>query len=296
MEPRATANAWKPEAARIRLGKIVYTNVWPVFYRFPPETLRGRVRMVTGTPAELNRSLGEGAIDAAAISSFAYAKHADRLLLLPDLSVSSRSAVGSLLLFTKLPLSERLPERIALTNASATTVNLLKILMEKRYRHTPEYADMPPDLHTMMEHCDAAMLIGDDAIRARLSDHPYFVSDLGLLWKEWTGIGMTFAVWAVRDEWAALNPGAVSLLHEALLSSKKEGLRFPADLLDQAVREIGGTETFWRNYFTNLVYDFGEEQEKGLALYFSYAHEMGLLPQVPPLRVWRHHKLIRVNE
>jgi chorismate dehydratase len=291
-----TASGRNDGLAPIRMGKIVYTNVWPVFYRFPPDSIASRVRMITDTPASLNRSLAEGMIEASAISSFAFALNADKLLLLPNLSVSSLSSVGSLFLFTKAPLEERLPSRIALTNTSATTVTLLKILMEKRYGHTPEYVQMPPDLDAMMASCDGALLIGDDAIRARLSQHRYAMADLGYLWKEWTGLGMTFAVWAVREQWADSNPDDVRLLHMALLASKEEGLSLPPDLIAKAVHEIGGDSLFWRNYFLNLVYDFGEEQARGLSLYLSYAHDIGLLPSVPELRLWGQHKLMRVNE
>ncbi|WP_274364510.1 menaquinone biosynthetic enzyme MqnA/MqnD family protein [Paenibacillus thermotolerans] len=296
MLPKLTQTKAGTETESIRMGKIVYTNVWPVFYGFPQHQMEDKVELITGTPAELNGMLASGEIDAAAVSSFAYAKHSDKLLLLPDLSVSSRGAVGSLLLFSKKPLHEYMPERIALTNASATSVHLLKVIMAKRYRHNPEYVAMPPDLDSMLESCDAALLIGDDAIKASWREHGLFVSDLGQMWKDWTGHGMTYAVWAVREQWVKRHPEQAALLHQALISSKRDGLRLPAALLDTAVERIGGDSAYWRRYFSNLVYEFGEEQAKGLSLFFSYAYELGLLPDIPSLRVWRHPNVMRVNE
>lgn len=295
----AKTNDERDPAGAIRLGKIVFTNVWPVFYEFPPRELSDRVRVTTETPTRLNAALSAGEIDAASISSFAYAKHADELLLLPGLSVGATGAVNSLFLFTKQPLEERLPERIALATTSATTVHLLKIIMAKRYEHRPEYVEMPPDLETMMNTCDAALLIGDDAIRAGWNveaSAAYHRYDLCTLWTEWTGYGMTFAVWAVREAWAAANAEAARTLHEGLLASKREGVRLPEALLDEAVRAIGGTRDYWRFYFDQLHYDFDERHRQGLELYFRLAHELGFLENTPPLRMWRYPQELQVNE
>jgi len=286
------------EAQDIRLGKIVFTNVWPVFFGFPPAGLESRIRVTTQTPTQLNAALSVGEIDVASISSFAYAKNADKLLLLPDLSVSAKGSVGSLFLFTRRPLTEALPQRIALATTSATTVHLLKIIMAKRFEFIPEYVDMAPNLDTMMDTCDAALLIGDDAIREcrtgeRLGLYRY---DLCTLWTEWTGFGMTFAVWAVREEWARAREADAALVHEALLASKREGTKLPEALLDEAARAVGGSREFWLTYFGNLIYDFGPEQRQGLELYFRFAHELGYLESAPPLRVWRNPKMTQVTE
>jgi len=282
----------------IRLGKIVFTNVWPVFYGFPPAGLESRIRVTTQTPTELNAALSRGEIDVASISSFAYAKHADKLLLLPELSVGAKGAVGSLFLFAKRPLAEALPERIALATTSATTVHLLKIIMAKRFEFTPSYVDMPPNLDTMMDTCDAALLIGDDAIRASgpAEARGFHRYDLCTLWTEWTGFGMTFAVWAVREAWAAERASDAALVHEALLACKRAGKRLPDDLLDEAIRKVGGDRPFWRGYFGQLDYDFGTSQRQGLELYFRFAHELGFLDSAPPLRVWRNPNVTQVNE
>jgi len=282
----------------IRLGKIVFTNVWPVFYGVPPEELQDRLQVTTKPPTELNAALSRGDVDAASISSFAYAMHADKLLLLPGLSVSAKGSVGSLFLFAKRPLGEALPKRIALATTSATTVHLLKIIMAKRFEHEPEYVDMAPDLDAMMNACDAALLIGDDAIRASWSGagNAYYRYDLCTLWTEWTGLGMTFAVWAVREAWARERPEDAETIRRALLASKEEGTKFPPALLDEAVRAVGGDRAFWLSYFKQIQYDFGEEQRQGLELYYRYAHELGYLERIPPLRIWRNPNVTQVSE
>lgn len=274
----------------MNVGHIAYTNAWPITFGFPPAGWGERVRLLSAKPNELNALLADGSIDAASVSSFAYARHADDLLLLPDLSVSAAGEVRSILLFAKEPFSQKLPSRIALTNASATSIHLLKMMMFFRYDHQPEYITMHPRLDEMMASCDAALLIGDDAIRSGWENHGYYVYDLGAVWREWTGIGMTFAVWTVRKSWAEAHPDELMEICEALIASKNEGLRLPEAMLEKAVTQIGGTRSFWRTYFGGLTYDFGEEQMKGLRLYLEYAHKMGFLHNVPPLHVWRYPK------
>lgn len=275
----------------MNVGHIVYTNAWPITFAFPPEGWGGRVNVVTAKPSELNALLAAGSVDVASVSSFAYARHADHLMLLPDLSVSAEGEVRSILLFAKEPLSSRLPSRIAMTDASATSIHLLKMLMFFKYDHQPDYVTMHPSLEEMVSSCDAALLIGDDAIRSSWTDHGLFVYDLGALWREWTGTGMTFAVWAVRKSWAEAHSDELLEIHEALLESKVQGLRLPEPLLQAAVSRIGGMHAFWRTYFRGLTYDFGAEQMKGLRVYLDYAHRMGFLARIPPLHVWRHPKL-----
>jgi chorismate dehydratase len=278
------------------IGKISYTNSWPVFHNFHPSSLSYPAEMVSEVPAILNQGMAEGTIHVGALSSFAYAAASDRLLLLPDLSVSSEGPVKSILLFSRMPVQQLGNARIAVTNTSATSVNLLKILMEKAVHGKPEYISAEPDLDHMMDQADACLLIGDNAIRASWQNQGYIVTDLGELWNEWTGLSMTFAVWAVNREAANSKPKAIAEIAEAFAESKRRGIRELAPVIREACMAIGGTAAYWEGYFRNLCYDFGERQQEGLNLYFRYAYEMGLLPQEVKMELWSHNLLTRVKE
>jgi len=278
------------------IGKISYTNSWPVFYNFHPSALKSPAEMVTEVPAILNRGMSQGSIHVGALSSFAYAEASDRLLLLPDLSVSSDGPVKSIMLFSRAPLTEVANGIIAVTNTSATSVNLLKIILEKAFGGKPQYISSDPNLEDMMEIADACLLIGDQAIKASWEDQGYIVTDLGELWKEWTGLGMTFAVWAVNREAAEEKQEAIAEIVDAFAASKKLGCQNLAPIVKDACSAIGGTEAYWYGYFRNLCYDFGERQQKGLNLYFRYAYELGLLQQEVKMELWNHNLLTRVKE
>jgi chorismate dehydratase len=270
----------------LRIGRIDYTNVWPVFHHFDPGSLRYPAEQVSEMPASLNRKLREGDIDVAAISSFAYGASSDAYYLLPNLSVSALGRVQSILLFLKSPLEKVIHGKIALTTTSATSVNLLKIIMKKFYGGDPVYEDSEPSLERMLDQADAALLIGDHAIRASWMNRGYRVLDLGEIWNVWTGHWMTFALWAVRREAADTRPEAVASIYDGLMESKRRVSRDIEPIVSKALRQIGGTAAYWRGYFHNLFHDFGPEQQAGLILYFRYARELGLMEGEASLTEW----------
>lgn len=280
----------------ILIGKIKYTNVWPVFHYFEASRLPLPASLVTEVPSRLNRRMLEHTLDLSPVSSFSYGYGSEELLLLPDLSVSTDGPVHSILVFSRKPLKEIRNGTFALTNTSATSVNLLKIIMERAYEGKPTYWDSEPVLEKMMENSDAALLIGDHAIQASWKDHGYIVTDLGEVWREWTGYGMTFAVWAVQRSLAEQYPEFVSAVCEAFQTSKAKSLSNLKPLADEAMTQIGGTASYWNHYFHNLRYDFPEHRQAGLALYFAYARELGLLDHEVRMNIWNDNKLIRVKE
>lgn len=270
----------------LRIGRIDYANVWPVFHYFDPESLRFPAEQVAEMPAVLNRKLREGDIDVAAVSSFAYGASSESYYLLPDLSVSALGRVGSILLFLKSPLEKVVHGKIALTTTSATSVNLLKIIMNKFYGGDPVYEFAEPSLERMLANADAALLIGDHAIRASWSNRKYRMLDLGEIWHIWTGNWMTFALWAVRKETADSRPEEVMSIYEGLMESKRRASRDMEPIVTKAVRQIGGSPDYWQEYFRNLYHDFGSEQQAGLMLYFRYARELGLMEGDVRLTDW----------
>lgn len=280
------------EKQRIQIGRIDYTNVWPAFFYFDEHAVADEVDMVHQVPSGLNQGMAEGRIDIAPISSFAYALHHDKLMLLPDLSVSAYGAVKSILLFHKKPLHELKKSRIALPNTSATSVHLLKIMLRYCFQADPDYFYAPPLLENMMKDADAALLIGDDAIYSSWKYENYEVTDLGELWRRWTGEWMSFAVWAVRKEAIDQQPDLVDRIHKAFLNSKQKSLQNLHPLAAKAQEKLGGNQTYWLDYFQNLSYDFNGLHSRGLSLYYQYAFEMGWLKQPVPIQIWANKSTV----
>src|SRR5690606_29028272 len=138
------------------------------------------------------------------------------LLVLPDLAVGSDGPVLSVNMVSTRPAWELDGARVALGSTSRTGVLLAQMLLADRYGVRPDYFVCPPELTQMLLEADAAVLIGDVALRARCEApaHGFTVIDLGQAWREWTGLPMVFAVWAARRDFAEAHPGAVKEVHE----------------------------------------------------------------------------------
>jgi chorismate dehydratase len=249
----------------IRLGRISYVNMAPVFYR-----LRYDVEEVAGVPTELNRLLIDGEIDLAPISSIAYARNAKRLRILPRLCVSSEGAVDSIQLVTRVPLGR--VRSIAITPESASSVVLTKVLLPNA-EHVPlEAADG----------ADAKLLIGDAALESAFQDPtPHY--DLGRLWLERTGLPMVFAVWAAPEP---VSPELPELEH-ALVASVRLARAEPERLASEASERYGYPAGFLARYFEKLRYSFGPRERAGLYTFFEMARDVGELDHVPELRFAR---------
>jgi chorismate dehydratase len=244
----------------IRLGRISYVNMAPVFHRLAVD-----VEEVHGVPTELNARLLAGEIDLAPISSIEYARNADRLRILPRLCVSSEGAVDSIQLVSRTPLEHI--DSVAVTPESATSVVLTKVLL-------PDVRLVPQD-----KKAEARLLIGDAALRSAFEDPtPHY--DLGRLWLERTGLPMVFAVWACPDP----PPAGVLELEEALVSSVRLARAEPEQLAFEASDRYGYPAGFLARYFEKLRYSFGPRERAGLITFFEMARDVGELERVPELR------------
>jgi chorismate dehydratase len=246
--------------AAVRLGRISYVNMAPVFFR-----LDAAVDEVQGVPTVLNRQLLAGELDIAPISSIEYARNAERLRILPRLCVSSEGAVDSIQLVSKTPLEH--VRTVAVTPESATSVVLTKVLL-------PEAMHVP-----LGESAEAKLLIGDAALKSAFEDPtPHY--DLGRLWQERTGLPMVFAVWAAPE------PVADGLLElqEALVASVRAARTEPETLAHEASQRYGYPPGFLARYFEKLRYSFGPRERAGLLTFLELAHEVGELDRVPELR------------
>ena len=244
----------------IRLGRIGYANMAPVFYRLDAE-----VDEIVGVPTDLNRALLAGECDLAPISSIEYARNAERLRILPRLCVSSEGAVDSIQLVSRTPL-ERV-RSIAVTPESATSVVLTKVLL-------PEAEHVP-----LGEEAEAKLLIGDAALKSAFEDPtPHY--DLGRLWLERTGLPMVFAVWAAPEP----APPGLTELEDALVASVRLARAEPERLAFEASERYGYPAGFLARYFEKLRYRFGPRERAGLLTFLELARDVGELETVPELR------------
>lgn len=272
---------------RPRLGHIQFLNCLPLYYGLVKNDVLLDVDLVKADPRDLAVSLVNGNLDIAPIPAIEYARHADDLVLLPDIAISSDGAVQSILLLSQVPAEQLGGATVALTASSRTSAVLTRILLERRWGVSAKFAEMPSDLGAMLREAEAALLIGDDALRAYW-DKPTGLTqyDLGTEWSAWTGLPMVYAVWAVRREFAASRPEAVCQVIGQLSDSLDYCRGHLDDISTYAARWEAFTETHFRSYFDALQFRFDPRYREGLRRYLEEAHGIGQLDRVPELAIF----------
>lgn len=271
---------------RPRVGHIQFINCFPLFYGLIEKKFLLEIDLIKGNPTDLNRMLEENILDLAPISSIAYARNYKEYYLMPDISVSADGDVKSIFLFSKVPITELHRKKIALTNISATSIALLRIIMGRYYNVNPEYFSSSPELGAMLVEADAALLIGDDALRARYKNYEgLYVYDLGREWKNFSGLPMVFAVWAIRKEFAEKNMEQIKLIRDTFADSMKFSLENIHNVAAKASQWEDFSADYLVEYFNSLRFDFDESKQEGLLEYYRQAVNQGLLAEVPPLDI-----------
>jgi predicted solute-binding protein len=189
------------------------------------------------------------------------------LEILRGAGIACRGPVRSILLVSKVdPRNIRV---LAADTSSRTSTQLARVLLARNYGVTPRLVACPPNLDAMLESADAAVIIGDPALRVDVDTVPHRVIDLGAEWTASTGLPMVFAVWAARKE--CVTPE----IERAFLSSCRFGLAHVEEIVHQEAAPRGLSETLAREYLTHRVHlELGEAEYRGLDLFLRYVAEL----------------------
>ncbi|HXA30574.1 MAG TPA: menaquinone biosynthesis protein [Candidatus Angelobacter sp.] len=288
VDTRPVPDTGAPLVRPVRLGRVDYINVLPVYLGL--ERNGTRCEVIKGVPTELNRQLDARRIDCAPVSAIEVARHAGAYAVLPGLSISSIGAVGSSMLISKVPASQLDGRSVALSTHSAASLAFFHILCAKLWRVTPRTVDAAPDLDSMLQSHDAAVLIGNPALSAvheaeRRGD--LHVVDLGAAWYELTGLPAVFALWALWRDWAAQQPDAVALLREDLERGRAWGLH-PDNheaLVARGAADTGLPAPDIDAYFAKQDYRLSEDHVRSVLRYFALLAELDLAPSLDHLEL-----------
>jgi len=289
----------------LRIGKIAYSNLFPIFYMLERECECFGYEFIEGVPSTLNRLLRSGEIDVSPSSSIEYLRSQNMYTLIDGHSLSSQGPVGSILLLSTLPIEKLEGKKILTSSQSETSIALLSIILKKFYKIqcTMTPTDKPVD--SLLTKGEAFLLIGDDALKAKkkvtgftpfltlpsTSHGPRgggdrwggYIYDLGELWYKNTGLHCVFALWIARKDFS---PDKDKLL-ERFIRDLDKSKRLAVENLDNiahALRHLllsrhslDVTEEELVSYWKGISFDFKEEHKKGLELFRRYSEELGLL-------------------
>ena len=264
----------------LRCGRIKYTNDLPVYAAFDADAIAYPGSLHSDVPSNLNAMLLSGELDLSPVSAFAYAKNAERLVLLPDLCIGARREVISVVLVSRTPPALLEGATIALTDESASGANLLRVLLAQRYQVKANFVTSANPLESARAG-EPALLIGDSAIDALLELPAEYVYDLGVLWHDWTGEQTVFAVWAARREVYDRSPEGVRACMHALTDAYTWGRAHLDLVIGDAQRMKPRPAGFYENYYAKLNFMFHSAAQSGLAAYCRELAAIGAIDRIP---------------
>jgi predicted solute-binding protein len=185
----------------------------------------------------------------------------------PGCCIACDGPVRSILLVASKPWDQ--VKTLAADRGSRTSVLLARVLLARRWGAEPAVIEADPQLDAMLETADAALVIGDAALRIDPQPLAHAWMDLGSEWKALTGLPMVFATWSGPDarRWPALE--------EAFRASLAFGTANMDDLVAREAARRGYSESVVRNYLTeNVRFDLGPRQREGLELFLNMAAEI----------------------
>ncbi len=284
---------------KLRISIVQYLNTAPLVWGFTNGPLRGKYDLSFTVPSQCAEQLRTGQADVAIIPAIEYQRIPD-LVILPDMAIASKKQVRSLLIIAKKPLEQ--VKTFALDASSRSTQTLTRILCAEKWKIAPEFAEASPELGAMLQQADAALLIGDPALRIAVgiekdswpgsegqticqaatlgitSAEMLYVYDVVGEWRSLTGLPAVLAVWAARRDIASPEVAA------DFLASRDFGLSRIPEISFDAARELELPQRTLESYLRhNIDFSLDAENRHGLELYFAYAANLGLIPQAQPI-------------
>jgi chorismate dehydratase len=290
---------------KVRISVVEYLNTAPLVWSFAEGPLVGKYELSTALPSECADALRQGDADVAIIPSIEY-QRIENVIAIPDIAIAAQGEVRSILVVAKKPIE--MARRIALDTSSRSSAALVRLLAREYWKVAPEYIEAPPDPAEMLRRADAALVIGDPALRIALKmdalsgkapsgeeccqgdpdEMPVpgfetiFVYDIAHQWREMTGKPCVLAIWAGRPE--MITPEVVA----DFLASKAYGLERMKEIAEAASVKLDLPARALERYLTeNIHFDLGQEYLEGLKLYFEKAAVAGLIGRARPLELAR---------
>lgn len=247
---------------------VSYLNTTPLVWGMLHGPQRDLFDLDFRVPAGCADQLASGAADIGIVPSFELTRQ--DLEIIPGAGIACHGAVRSILLVSSRPAQEI--RTLAADSSSRTSVQLARVVLERKYGADPVQLPHAPDLEGMLAIADAALIIGDPALRIDpagwVSREPYHVYDLGAEWVQMTGLPMVFAVWAGRR--GLITPEVA----EAFRQSCRYGRERLEEIVESEAVSRGFAAELVRDYLTeHIVHELGARDYEGMDLFLRYAQQ-----------------------
>lgn len=267
----------------MKLGCIDYLNCYPFYYHMYKKDPIDGVEIIADYPGILNSLMIRGDLDLSPVSSAAFAEMQDDVVVLPYFCLSSVGYVKSVVLNSKIPIENLGGKKVGLTSASQTSVNLLKVLLEKYYNAKPEYVTVAPNPD--YAEIDGALVIGNEAMIVPSEPIPYSY-DLGDLWLRKTGHPVVFAIFVVHREALENDNEKIKRVIASYSISLQELRTNEDEVVRSAGKKYPDIQYDIRHYYELLKFDFTPGLKKALSFYFDETASLGLLEKVKAINYY----------
>lgn len=272
--------------AKLKIGKIPYANLFPIFYTLQKECDCSSYEFVEGVPSALNKMLRDGGIDVSPSSSIEYLRNPSFYQIINGHSVSCKGQIGSILLFSKKKIEGLHDSLIAVSSQSETSVALLDIIFREFYWIRCKIQALQNPQNSI---ADAFLLIGDDALKYSknsllLTPYSLLTYDLGEIWHDMTGLPFVFALWIARKD--------IEKNKASLLSKFINDLNMARDIALKNLTQIAKyppvrafmSEDDIVSYWKKIDYNFTDKHKRGLDLFQRYLKKLAYLTTATSIR------------
>jgi chorismate dehydratase len=253
---------WNVGENLYRIGAVSYLNTVPLVWGMLKGPQQDKVELSFSIPSICAQQVEDGTIQAGLVPVAEIARQ--RLEIVPGVGIACVGAVRSILLVSQVPFREI--RTLAADESSRTSVQLARVILRERYGVEAAIYRESPDLQTMLASADAALLIGDPALRIDPDTLGYECLDLGTEWHALTGLPMVFAAWAGR-------PGLpVKALDEIMQGSYDFGKAHLDEIIHAEYARRGITRTLAARYLgEHIRFEIGKLEQKGLEAFWELA-------------------------
>jgi chorismate dehydratase len=286
---------------KLRISIVEFLNTAPLVWGFTDGPLQGKYDLSFAVPSQCAEDLRAGRADVGIIPAIEY-QRIENVVALPGMAVAAKSEVRSILVISKMPVEQA--RTFALDTNSRSSVGLVRLLCRRQWKIAPEFIDSASDPDEMLARADAALIIGDPALRLRLQmdelegkvptgesccggssdEYPVknvqmlFIYDVAQQWQEMTGLPCVLAIWVAHR--GAVTPEILADFQ----ASREYGLAHISDIAEGAALKLNLHPRALERYLTqNIDYSLDEENLAGLKLYYEECARAGLIPRVREL-------------
>ncbi len=262
---------------RLRIGRIAYANLFPIFYILQRDSDCSKYEFIDGVPSGLNRLVREGRIDISPSSSIEYMRNRDRYILINGHSISSEGPVGSIFLFSRRPIETLAGLDILTSSQSETSTALLEIILKEFYEIDCRLRPSGQVLEEAIRSNTAYLLIGDEALIEARKWHKLYIYDLGELWYRYTGLPFVFALWITGRDCCVEEKELFERFRNDLNHAKETALKDLSIIAEASPLRAVISEDELVSYWKGISYDLKERHMKGLGLFEEYLKKYKLI-------------------